>query len=63
MRTEIDKALALTPQEFAHLGDGAVAYVKTINSEDARVSSRRRRRFAPASSCSRCSAPTARRSC
>ena len=29
-----EKALALTPQEFAHLGDGAVAYVKTINSED-----------------------------
>ena len=24
----------LTPQEFAHLGDGALAYVKTINSED-----------------------------
>jgi hypothetical protein len=34
MRTEIDKASALTPQEFAHLGDGAVAYVKVINSED-----------------------------
>ena len=34
MRMENDKALALTPQEFAHLGDGAVAYVKTINSED-----------------------------
>jgi hypothetical protein len=26
---------ALTPQEFAHLGDGAIAYVKTIRSEDA----------------------------
>jgi hypothetical protein len=25
----------LTPQEFAHLGGGAVAYVKTIKSEDA----------------------------
>ena len=35
MRTEIDKVSALTPQEFAHLGDGAVAYVKAINSEDA----------------------------
>ena len=34
MRTENDKASALTPQEFAHLGDGAIAYVKTINSED-----------------------------
>ena len=34
MRMENDKALALTPQEFAHLGDGAVAYVKAINSED-----------------------------
>ena len=29
-----EKALALTPQEFAHLGDGALAYVKAINSED-----------------------------
>jgi len=26
---------ALTPQEFARLGDGAIAYVKTIRSEDA----------------------------
>ena len=26
---------ALTPQEFAHLGGGAIAYVKTIKSEDA----------------------------
>jgi hypothetical protein len=25
----------LTPQEFAHLGGGAIAYVKTIRSEDA----------------------------
>ena len=33
--TATEKALeALTPQEFAHLGDGALAYVKTINSED-----------------------------
>ena len=34
MTTVTDKALALTPQEFAHLGDGALAYVKTISSED-----------------------------
>jgi hypothetical protein len=26
---------ALTPNEFAHLGDGTIAYVKTIKSEDA----------------------------
>ncbi len=26
---------ALTPHEFAHLGDGSIAYVKTIRSEDA----------------------------
>ncbi len=26
---------ALTPQEFAHLGGGSIAYVKTIKSEDA----------------------------
>ena len=29
-----DKSLDLTPQEFAHLGDGALAYVKPIRSED-----------------------------
>ena len=29
-----DKGVDLTPQEFAHLGDGALAYVKAINSED-----------------------------
>ncbi len=29
-----DNASALTAQEFAHLGEGAVAYVKTIQSED-----------------------------
>jgi hypothetical protein len=38
MRTAIDKTMpatpGLTPQEFAHLGDGSVAYVRTINSED-----------------------------
>jgi hypothetical protein len=26
---------ALSPNEFAHLGDGVIAYVKTIKSEDA----------------------------
>ena len=34
MATRSDKAQTLTPQEFAHLGDGALAYVKAINSED-----------------------------
>jgi len=34
MTTATDKALELTPHEFAHLGDGALAYVKPINSED-----------------------------
>ncbi len=34
MISATDKALALTPLEFAHLGDGALAYVRTINSED-----------------------------
>ncbi len=38
MRPESHKTTAGTPdltaQEFAHLGDGALAYVKTINSED-----------------------------
>lgn len=30
----INEKATLTPQDFAHLGDGAIAYVKTINSED-----------------------------
>ena len=38
MRTEGDKIRSgtpdLTPQEFAHLGDGSLAYVKTMSSED-----------------------------
>jgi hypothetical protein len=34
MNTASDKTAGLTPQEFAHLGDGAIAYVKTIRSED-----------------------------
>jgi len=47
MRTESDKTMGLTqnlktmgltqnltPQEFAQLGDGSLAYVKSINSED-----------------------------
>jgi len=29
-----NKPAELTPHEFAHLGDGALAYVKPINSED-----------------------------
>ena len=38
MRPESNKTTAATPdltaQEFAHLGDGSLAYVKTIDSED-----------------------------
>ena len=34
MTNATDKTLELTPQEFAHLGDGALAYVKPIQSED-----------------------------
>ena len=30
-----ERTTTLTPQEFAHLGGGAIAYVKTIRSEDA----------------------------
>jgi len=30
-----DRIAGLTEQEFAHLGDGAIAYVRTIKSEDA----------------------------
>jgi len=35
MNKSVTSAPAMTPHEFAHLGDGAVAYVKTIRSEDA----------------------------
>lgn len=38
MRPETNKTAAptpnLTPQEFARLGDGSLAYVKTISSDD-----------------------------
>ena len=34
MASAMGKRSGLTPQEFAHLGDGALAYVKPINSED-----------------------------
>ena len=34
MNAASEKSPNLTPQEFAHLGDGAIAYVKTIRSED-----------------------------
>ena len=30
-----DRIAGLTEHEFAHLGDGAIAYVRTIKSEDA----------------------------
>jgi len=35
MNNQAPSSVTLTPQEFAHLGDGSVAYVKTIKSEDA----------------------------
>jgi len=35
MENHTEDRPALTPQEFAHLGGGALAYVKTIRSEDA----------------------------
>ncbi len=36
MNSEIlDNDAELTPQQFAHLGAGAIAYLKTIRSEDA----------------------------
>jgi len=36
MTSENERIASLTPQEFAHLGEGSVAYVKSIKSEDAR---------------------------
>ena len=35
MNSEIPDNADLTPQQFAHLGAGAIAYLKTIRSEDA----------------------------
>ena len=35
MSNASERIAGLTPQEFAHLGGGAIAYVKTIKSEDA----------------------------
>jgi hypothetical protein len=35
MNRAITSATAMTPNEFAHLGDGSIAYVKSIRSEDA----------------------------
>jgi len=35
MKNEFQTAADLTPQQFAHLGSGAVAYLKPIRSEDA----------------------------
>ena len=35
MNRAITSTTVMTANEFAHLGDGAVAYVKTIRSEDA----------------------------
>ena len=34
MENAMERIIGLTPQEFAHLGDGSIAYVKTIKSED-----------------------------
>ena len=31
---EKSKIISLTPEQFAHLGDGAVAYVKAMRSEE-----------------------------
>ncbi len=53
----------VTPEALAHLGEGHIAYVKQVRSEDVPSSFRRRRRSRRASSCSHCMPPTARRSC
>ncbi len=53
----------ITQDALAQLGDGRIAYVKTIRSEDVPTCFRRRQKSRRASSCSRCMRPTARRSC
>ena len=63
MTNATDKTLELTPHEFAHLGDGALAYVKAINSEDVKRLFPEAPAFARACNSSPFSAPTARRSC
>ena len=54
----------ITQEALAHLGDGRLAYVKAIRSEDVAhdvpAGAEDRARHA---SCSPCTAPTARRSC
>ncbi|MBV8474644.1 MAG: DUF1150 domain-containing protein [Hyphomicrobiales bacterium] len=35
MTNDTERAGVLTAEEFAHLGDGSIAYLKTIMSEDA----------------------------
>jgi hypothetical protein len=35
MTNASERISSLTPQEFAHLGDGAIAYVKSMRSEEA----------------------------
>ena len=36
MKASVNNGSALTAQEFAHLGGGSIAYLKTILSEDAK---------------------------
>ncbi len=60
-----DAKIDLSAEALAHLGDGRIAYVKTIRSEDVRAMFPQAEmpELAPGRTCSRCMAPTARRSC
>ena len=53
----------ITPEALAQLGGGHLAYVKSIRSEDVAELFPQAPKIEPGSSCSRCTQPTARRSC
>jgi hypothetical protein len=58
-----DTAIKLTPEAFAILGGGEIAYVKSVRSEDVRACFHKCRNSPRASNCSRCTRRTAPRSC
>ena len=60
-----EAAPEISPEALAQLGDGHIAYVKTVRIEDFRklFPQAECRRSSPAWCCSRCTPPTARRSC
>ena len=58
-----DHHTPITPEAFALLGGGKIAYVKPMRSEKAAELFPQAPQLAPGANCSRCTPPTARRSC